>query len=57
VATAGKEGIRLVLPLINYEPDILGMQHIVDRVHPGYPKELFYASTKVRTCLLHHLLQ
>jgi hypothetical protein len=47
VATAGSHGIRLVLPLINYEPDILGMQYVVDRLHPGAPKEIFYASQQV----------
>jgi hypothetical protein len=47
VATAGSQGIRLVLPLINYEPDILGMQYVVERLHPGAPKELFYADEQV----------
>jgi hypothetical protein len=50
VAAAGRWGVRLVLPLVNFEADVLGMGYYVDQGLGGGAKELFYASSKVRVC-------
>jgi len=49
VATAGENGIRLIMCLGNYEPFTGGMQQYVDWVlGQGKDKELFYTNAKVK---------
>ena len=48
VEAAGRYGVRLVIPMVNFEEEVLGMSYFVNRAHGKGPKELFFASNKVR---------
>jgi len=49
LATAAKNGIRLIAPLANFEPELGGIDWYVNEVlGSGQPKELFYTNDKVK---------
>ena len=47
LAEAGKNGVRVIFPFVNYWPDLGGMQWYVDQVHAA-PR---FASWHERHCM------
>ena len=49
IAEAAKNGMRVIMPLVNYEPALGGMQWYVDNIlGAGQDKEVFYTDPQVR---------
>eukprot|EP00884_Botryococcus_braunii_P020646 jgi/Botrbrau1/7265/Bobra.0318s0004.1 len=56
IATAGQNGIRLIIPFVNYWKEFGGMQWYVDEVlGAGKPLEAFYTDTKVKTAFKNYI--